>query len=35
MENDFELWEPYEGSDVDNWEAEAVFQDKEGIDNEK
>ena len=35
MENDFELWEPYEGSDVDNWEAEAVFQDHEGQEDEE
>ena len=35
MENDFELWEPYEGSDVDNWEAEAVFQDHEGQESEE
>ena len=23
-----------EGSDVDNWEAEQVFQDREGVDDE-
>jgi hypothetical protein len=33
MENDNEM-EWNEGSDVDNWEAEAVFQDKEGMDDE-
>jgi len=35
MENDFELWEPNEGSDVDNWEAEQVFQDHEGQESEE
>jgi|TARA_R110001583_G_scaffold183053_1_gene341573 hypothetical protein len=35
MEDDFGLYEPDEGSDVDNWEAEQVFQDHEGQEDEE
>jgi hypothetical protein len=31
----FDDYEPYEGSDIDNWENEQVFQDNEGYEYEE
>jgi len=34
MENEDYGYEVYEGSDIDNWEDEQVFQDHEGQEDE-